>query len=1018
MHTSCFSLHRLAGIFMLGCLLLSSCSYPPADSSGDISVEDLDAVRFPPKEPAEVQETFDVQDGFRMELIASEPLVYDPVTMVYDENGRAYVAEMSDYPYTDAETAEDWSEQTNQAPIGRIRLLEDTNGDGTFDESTIFAEDLSWPTGLGVWKGGLFVLATPHIWYMKDTDGDRKADTRRKVYTGFRKFNVQAVMNNLHMGLDHQFYGAGSSNGGMIRPAHQPEAEPVEMSRSDFRFDPARSGTFDVISGGARFGNSFDDWYNRFICDIRNPVQHVVLPDRYLERNPYLPVPSALHDVAKAGDQIPVYRISPPEPWRAIRARRRSSDPDYEGTPRSEMKAGGYWTSSSGITIYRGAAYPEAYQGDVFIGEVANNIIHRQDREKDGVTFTSTRADRGAEFVASTDTWFRAVNLVNAPDGTLHVMDMYREVIEHPWSIPDDILDEINLRSGTDRGRIYRLAPPDFEAPAPPRLGEATTEELVATLENPNGWWRDTAHRLLYERQDTAAVSPLRRLLRESSEPLARMHALWSLQGLEALRENDIARGLSDPSAGVRRQAVRLAESHLNASPRLFNRLLELAGDPSTQVRFQVAFSLGETDDPRALPALARIAKRDAGSLWMRTAVLSSVPTSSGRMLAELMRDSSFASSPAARQLMSRLAQGVGARNETPEVNRVLTALAAHAHYPPATQNIVLEGLGNGLGRAGTNLRTVSSALSSKAARYVDRLLFEAQQNALDSNHSTGRRRQAIRLLAYDDFSRVDSTLARLLTPRQPPEIQLAAVHTLSALEHDRVSQLLINAWEQYTPAVRRESIEALMARPKHIQALLDVVEAGSVSAAQLSATTKSRLTEHDNAAIRSRAQKLFTGASAGREKVVASYQPALDLEGDKTRGQKIFKQQCQSCHRLGERQSGHGVGPNLASIQHKTADELLVHILDPNREVSADYMLYEVRREDGQTATGIITDETPSSITLVRPGNVQETILRDNIEAITSSGLSLMPEGLEASISQQDMADLLSFVLAPPQQE
>jgi putative membrane-bound dehydrogenase-like protein len=288
-----------------------------------------------PQSPDDALKTFRLQNGFRMELLAAEPLVTDPVAMQYDENGLAYVIEMNDYPFTDKAHDEAWAEQKS-APIGKVRVLEDVDGDGKFDRSTIFADQLSWPTGLAFWKGGVYVSATPDIWYFKDTDGDHKADIKRKVFTGFRKFNVQAVMNNLKWGLDHQIYGAGGSNGGSIQASGVSKTDPINMGRRDFRFD-AGTEAFEVISGGARFGNMFDDWGNRFICNIRNPLMHIVLPTKYLARNRYLPVVSAINDAANGGDAISVFRASPPEPWRIINAKRLSSDPTSR-SPRSEKK--------------------------------------------------------------------------------------------------------------------------------------------------------------------------------------------------------------------------------------------------------------------------------------------------------------------------------------------------------------------------------------------------------------------------------------------------------------------------------------------------------------------------------------------------------------------------------------------------------------------------------------------------------------------------------------------------------
>ncbi len=313
----CVSVALVLGTIALGTLCGGS---PPGTSSSQTEKSQ----RIPPRSPEAAQKTFQLLDGFRLELLAAEPLVTSPVALAYDENGRAYVVEMYDYPYTDKDKHQPWKENTTDLPLGRVRLLEDTNGDGKFDKSTIFADHLSWPTGIAIWKGGAFVIATPDIWYFKDTDGDGKADMRKKMYAGFRKYNVQAVANNLIWGLDHQIYGAGGTNGAAIRRMDRPDAKPVRLSYNDFRFDPV-SGEFQVLSGGAQFGNTFDDWGNRFICKNRNPGIHIVLPNEALARNPYLAIPSALHDAAEAGDKLPVFRISPPEPWRVVRSRRFSA---------------------------------------------------------------------------------------------------------------------------------------------------------------------------------------------------------------------------------------------------------------------------------------------------------------------------------------------------------------------------------------------------------------------------------------------------------------------------------------------------------------------------------------------------------------------------------------------------------------------------------------------------------------------------------------------------------------------
>jgi putative membrane-bound dehydrogenase-like protein len=989
---------------------------------------EAESLRIAPLEPAKANKTFRALDGFRMDLLAAEPQVTSPVALAYDEDGRAYVVEMCDYPYTDKSTDKPFTERTGDRPLGRIRLLDQPRPDGTFARSTVFAEGLSWPTGLACWKGGIFVTATPDIWYLKSTRGDGKADVRVRVFTGFRKFNVQAVINNLKWGLDHHIYAAGGTNGGAVRPGAQPGAKPIPLAAADFRIDPVTE-QFELLSGGARFGNTFDDWGNRFLCNIRNPVQHVLLPRDYLARNPFVPVRSPLIDAAEAGDTLAVFRASPPEPWRVLNAGRLARDRTYTG-PRSESNATGYFTSACGVTIYRGAAYPPRYYGNAFLGEVAGNLVHRQVLASNGVTFTARRADAGVEFVASTDNWFRPVNFVNAPDGTLHVVDMYRETIEHPWSIPNDIKARLDLESGRDRGRIYRLAPPGFRPGLAPRLGSATTEQLVGHLQNPNSWWRETAHRLLFERQDPAAVPPLRKLLADGKDgvvidpvtgrdvkALARLHALWSLDGLKALEEGDLLAALSDASPGIREHAVRLAEPRLARSPALRDRVRALAADPDLRVRFQVAFSLGAAGPTEAVTALARIARRDAGDAWLRIAVLCSSRDIAAPLLLELLNGGDFLAVAAARNWFRDLARVVAGRGQLAEVNRVLSAAAElpakklDMQVVKAVQYAIAVGLGDGFKRSGKALAGLRADSKSPAGNFLAALWQEAEQTAGDGQAAVAQRTQAIELLGYAPFARARAALTALLESRQPREVQAAAVRTLAGFPGPEVPAALLGACRSLTPEVRREVVEALLSRPAWVPMLLDAVEARTISRGEIPLNRKQLLLRHRDEKVRNRAAGLFGLDAIGpRKEVVAQYRAALSLPGDRARGQIVFRRECTACHRLHD--EGHEVGPNLATVLHHSPAEVMLAILDPNREVSPNYLEYTVQLTDGRVTSGVIAGETATTITLRRAEGRGETILRRNIEEITGTGRSLMPEGLEKTVTVQEMADLLAFLL------
>ncbi len=960
----------------------------PGSSQGQSLAEVLKPV--PARSPEEAEKSFEVQAGFRMQLVAHEPDVTDPVAACFDENGGMYVAEMIDYPYRPKE---------GQMPLGRVRYLEDADGDGRYERSWVFADAIVWPTGVVCWKGGVYVAAAPDIWYLKDTNGDHRADVRERIYTGFGDQNQQGGVNNLNWCVDHTIYGSGSSNGGSIRPADKPDSQPIVLSGRDFRFDPS-TGRFETVSGSRQFGNAFDDWFNRFLCDESDPVYHVVLPQHYLARNPYLAVDSAINNLSPG--VTPIFRTSPIEKWREIRSSRRIAagvrSPTSSGVSHNVIDA------AAGPAIYRGHAYPPEYRGNLFVGCSQNNLVHRRLLTPDGATFRSRRADPETEFVRTTDIWFRPVNCINAPDGTLYVLDMSREVIES-IHIAGDVVKHLDLTSGRDKGRIYRLAPPGFKPPAPPRLGTATTAELVATLDHLGGWWRDTAARLLFERQDPAAVEPLHRAL-ASASPLGRMHILWALDGQNAIEEADLMAGLSDPSAGVREHAVRLAEPRLARWPALLDKVIGLARDPEPRVRFQVAFTLGQTNDPRAVAALAAIANSDAAERWIRTAVLSSSTNRSDQLLAALASDGAFAARAEARAWLEPLATIAAASGQSPAIERVLNAASQCA--PAARWPIVL-GLGAGLQKSSSSLAAARQIASGDARAMLDALVDEALATASNRDAATQAREPAIRLLGYFGGSKAIKVLAALVDPQQTELLQLSAVRTLARFSEPQVAGPLIEAWARATPQVREEILTALASRPAWAMQLLDAAASDKIAVNQISGPARGTLTNHQDAAVRAKAEKLLASATGSRSQAIAQYQQALSLPADAARGDKVYQRECMICHRLADR--GYQVGPNLALIRNRTPQALLEAILDPNREVQPRYVNYVVIDDGGRTMTGLVTAETANSITLARDKGVTETVLKKNIEQMQATGKSLMPEGLEKNIDPQSMADLLEFL-------
>jgi putative membrane-bound dehydrogenase-like protein len=949
----------------------------------------------PPLPPDEALRAFDMLDGFEMQLVAAEPLVCDPIAAAFDENGNLYVCEMRDYPYRPAEGGR---------PIGRVSVLRDVDGDGTFDESHLFADELLWAGGVAPWKGGVFVAAPPDIWYFKDTDGDFVADVREKRYTGFGVENQQAMLNNLQLGLDFRIYGSTAGNGGAITTVGDPEAGVVSVSGRDFRFDPV-SGRFESITGTVQFGSTFDDWGNRFLCSESQPLHHVVLPQEYLERNPYLPVASGIQNIATG--PVPIFRISPIERWRHIRSSRRIA---AQSRPSTSAGASHHVIdAAAGVTVYRGGAYPPEFYGQVFIADGQNNLVHRRRLIPDGVTFRSERVDDRTEFCRSSDIWFRPVNFVNAPDGTLYVLDMSREVLE-TIHIPLDVVRHLDLASGRDRGRVYRMAPTGFRSAPPPRLGSASAQELLAALENPHGWWRDTAHRLIYERQDLAAVGPLRTLLRSGERPQARLHALWLLQGLHDLETNDLLAALNDSSPVLREHAVRLSENRLDAAPVLLERVLALASDADPRVRFQVAFSLGASSSPRAAEMLAEIARREGSDHWMWTAVLSSLAGPAEHVLQELLGDTAFTTKGTGRNVIAQVAGLIGARHDAAEIERVLDAVARH----PKTarhlelQSLVLHAMAQSLSRAGRVL-AVSAERAPAAAAMLQDHIQHALIATLENSFTEAARRQAVELIGTLPFEQSRETLSRMLEPRAPQSLQIAAVTALGNRPEPEVGDILLEHWREYPPDVRKEVITALLSRDARCETFLRRAAADADIVGQIDAAQRTMLLGSRSETIRTLAQQLFAGDDRPRQAVIDAYRPALQSAGSLEKGRDVFTANCSACHKIGD--VGTALGPDLTTSQHRTPDVLLTHILDPNRYVLPNYVQYVVLDATGRTYTGMMTAQTATSVTLQREKSAADTLLRANIDEIASTGKSMMPEGLEKSISVVQMADLLAFL-------
>ena len=968
----------------------------PATSVGTTFDAAKELPRFLPVEPAAALATWKVKPGFKLQLAAHEPQVRDPIAITFDENGRMFACEMIDY-----------SERRDATPhLGRISMLEDKDGDGVYETSTVFADDLPLPTGL-IWaNGGLFVAATPNIWRLEDRDGDGRAEVREVAFTGFgtglKALNVQAMLNSFVWGQDNRVHlQGGLGNRGVISSPKRPDLPGEELAARDFWFDP-RTYAFGFEAGGAQYGMSLDNYGRKFACSNSDHLQFFLYDERYAARNPFFTTPPARQSIAADGGAAEVFRISPDEPWRIVRTRWRIGGV-VKGMVEGGGRVSGYFTGATGTTVFRGDAYGEDFVNNTFSGDAGGQLVHRKKISPDGVSLIGRRPadEQGYEFAASTDTWVRVVNFANAPDGTLHLCDMYREVIEHPWSVPQEIKQHLDLNSGHNRGRLYRLVPDNaaWQRRARVALGSASTAELVATLAHPNGWHRDTAARLLYERQDARAVPLLIALFRPAASPLAQHHALGVLDGLGTLTEAPVLLALASPDARIREHAIIYAEKlaiRAAPSPALVAQLTALVNDSDPRVRLQLAFTLPVA--PAFAPAFAQLAARDHADTWISAALLSAPPAAlNATLLPAFTRD--LATAQAAAPFVAKLIEIRAAASSEAERAALIDFVAQ-----PGTNPLWLRALGEGLRRAHTTI-TVADAAGKLTAVFT-----RAARTAATVQAALADRIAALALLDVAPFETAQPALLASLAAGQPAELQTAAIKVLAQHPLPAVTTALVTHWRDLTPPAREAALAALIAREDRATALLQAIQAGTIKPTDIPAAQVQALAHHKSAPLAALARTALAQViPPTRAEVTATFQPSLTAAGDATRGLTIYQGRCFVCHRAGG--EGMAVGPDLITVKSKGREALLTAILEPHKEIAPHYIAYDVATKDGNAYTGIVARDDATGLSLKIMGGGEITLARANIRGSSSAGQSLMPEGLEAGLSVGDMADLLTFI-------
>ncbi len=951
--------------------------------------------------PADLS-SFRIHPDFRIELAAAEPLVFDPIDLEFDENGNAFVLEMPGYPFRDES--------------GRVVLLTDEDGDGRWDTRRVFATDLPVASSILPYRGGLLVASPPDLLLLEDRDHDGAAETRTVLLSGFADDNTQHNFNGLSHGLDNWIYGANGGNSGEVFWPRQPD-RPTPLRFDDFRIDlqAQRFERWGRSSGG--FGLTFDSWGRNFSTHNLFHISHLVFPGHYLADLPTARSSRSRISSHEGDGPARIYPIGTQET--------RVNHPEQSG----------YFSGACGITAYTGGAFPSGFDDNVFVADVVLNLIHRSVVTQEGTSLVAGRARPAQEFLASSDRAFRPVNMTVGPDGALYVLDMHRDVIEHPEWIPDPIEETLDLEAGRGQGRIYRILPTSGLPAWSSHLDRDDPTALSDLLDHPNGWHRSTAQRLLVEQQATEAAPELRAMILASAHSIQTLHALWTLDGLGSLDEETLISALADEHPRVRENAVLLAEDRSASSRPLAAAVRELARDPEPRVRLQVALSLAD-GDLSSIELLLDIAQLLPNDPWTRLAVVAGLQGQVVDAVREWSARPALAETAGGLDLVHAVAELADKTEVVLVLATVLTdtttggeAMAAilgglaealerdHEQpptLPPGTRRR-LQALGpGGLNSTTRQVLRLTKALGVERSPRQLALLERAALQATDTSVATEDRLEALAILTFADFENRRHTLFDLLGSQHPEEIQVVALGQLTA--EPGVGEELISRWRRLGPRVRQRASAYFFRRPAHHNLLLTALEDGRMTLGEMNLHLERRraLLWSKDADIRRRAEALFDDAGVvTRGEALARMRPALALKGQPSDGRALFGDLCARCHRFGTQ--GTDVGPDLTEISRKSPETLLHDIVDPNAAVEAEFLSYTIETTDGRLLTGLVRDQTDRGLVLQAGDGTQTDVARAEIEVMRTGGLSLMPEELEAGLEPQDLADLLAFLQGSP---
>lgn len=936
---------------------------PPVEEADVMTTTTNSVAAQPDTEPtAPPEQLLKVIPGFKMEIVAENPLVESPSAIAFDEAGRLYVAEMRDYPSND--------ESADLA--GRIQLLEDTDGDGVFDTGTTFASNLPLPSAIACANGGVCVLSAPDILFLKDLDGDRRADVRRVEMTGFgptrEAIDPNVLPRGFALGPGFRLHGTMAGLEGAVRPGTRLEAPGLPLKQREFSFITSPATLWPEADGGAR-GVSFDNAGRRYTASTLVPLGVERIPTSALLRNPFAAPQPQFTDLLTAHSQ-----------------NRTPSRPPIAG-----WNPGNVNLLPLSCLIYRGHRFPRSFLDDAFFASPESRAIHHLPMEGG-----KPRAGSAQPFVVGNDPRFRPMHLAPGPDGVIYIADLCEENYPSSGKVPS---------RDAERGRIWRLSPATYEKQPVVIPSKAPVPTLVAMLGHKDAWMRETASRVLVERHQTNAVALLTQVAKKARSPLARMHAVRTLGAMGLLKDGELAVALKDQDPRVRIEGLRQVQrrSTQNGLPQgIWLQLTPLVRDSSSEVRLHLALTLAGINHSQKTFALARLFLMDQYDPWIARALLTVPINAATDLFFDMIAEPRIRESDPGFRLLQHLATAIGTGAPLQDVSDCL--IKVRDLDPPLTIAYPLvRALADGLAGRGY---TLAEADQSGAWRTF-------AVGSLDYAGAVGTqpdaRREAWRLLAAcvgPDYI-ADVVPLALLAPAAGFDVQSGAIEVLARQGLPRDLEALTQRHHLFERRQQKEIVDALLSRENSTRTLVSAVQSGVIAANTLTPLQTTLLLNHPDASNRRRAGAVLSEPELKRDELISDLLPVLDLPGSAVRGRAIYQNRCTSCHSANSLDQS--IGPKLGGGRQSRL-QILASVLAPSREIRQGWETSVVHLQNEENLWGIL-DSSREPIFFVRQQGGVRPVVGTLIQSITQLNVSLMPDDVADGLTRQDLADLIAHV-------